>query len=118
MTPRLARLAFALTAMLTAAPDPAILLWQGTPPGEKGGIGAEHDTTTEKDRLVAGKRVARITNVTAPTLTMYHPPKKKRVDDQGPLPPDLGSKPIQLQRRRVWRACESCRCVYQHVLRS
>ncbi|PIL36804.1 transcription factor [Ganoderma sinense ZZ0214-1] len=44
-----------------------------------------------------------------PGMTIAHPPKKKRVDDQGPLPPDLGTKPIQLQRRRVWRACESCR---------
>lgn len=35
-------------------------------------------------------------------------PKKKKVDDP-PLPPDLGLKPVQLQRRRVWRACESCR---------
>ncbi|KDQ64825.1 hypothetical protein JAAARDRAFT_52756 [Jaapia argillacea MUCL 33604] len=39
---------------------------------------------------------------------MSHQPKKKRVEDQ-PLPPDVGQKPIQLQRRRVWRACESCR---------
>ncbi|KAF7331806.1 Zn(2)-C6 fungal-type domain-containing protein [Mycena kentingensis (nom. inval.)] len=33
------------------------------------------------------------------------PPKKKRPDD------DISeaSKPVQLQRRRVWRACESCR---------
>ncbi|TBU58783.1 fungal-specific transcription factor domain-containing protein [Dichomitus squalens] len=46
-----------------------------------------------------------------PSMTIPHPPKKKRVDDQGPLAPDLGTKPIQLQRRRVWRACESCRCV-------
>ncbi|THH33707.1 hypothetical protein EUX98_g391 [Antrodiella citrinella] len=34
--------------------------------------------------------------------------KKKRADDQ-PLPADVGTKPIPLQRRRVWRACESCR---------
>ncbi|KAI0080746.1 hypothetical protein K474DRAFT_1589402 [Panus rudis PR-1116 ss-1] len=34
--------------------------------------------------------------------------KKKKVDEQQ-LPPDLGTKPVQLQRRRVWRACESCR---------
>ncbi|TFK76133.1 hypothetical protein BDN72DRAFT_810181 [Pluteus cervinus] len=33
--------------------------------------------------------------------------KKKVEDDQ--LPADLGQKPVQLQRRRVWRACESCR---------
>ncbi|KZT26923.1 hypothetical protein NEOLEDRAFT_1061683 [Neolentinus lepideus HHB14362 ss-1] len=36
-------------------------------------------------------------------------PKKKRPDDQSALAQDLGSKPLQLQRRRVWRACESCR---------
>ncbi|KAI0771902.1 fungal-specific transcription factor domain-containing protein [Trametes elegans] len=44
-----------------------------------------------------------------PHMTIPHPPKKKRVDDQGHIPPDMGLKPVQLQRRRVWRACESCR---------
>ncbi|KAF8450778.1 fungal-specific transcription factor domain-containing protein [Boletus edulis BED1] len=39
---------------------------------------------------------------------MTHQSKKKRTDDDA-VPPDSGSKPIQLQRRRVWRACESCR---------
>ncbi|KAH9007096.1 fungal-specific transcription factor domain-containing protein [Lactarius hatsudake] len=39
---------------------------------------------------------------------MTHHTKKKRVDDQ-PLSSDAGQRPIQLQRRRVWRACESCR---------
>ncbi|KAI5120922.1 hypothetical protein M0805_002902 [Coniferiporia weirii] len=39
---------------------------------------------------------------------MTQPPKKKRMQDQ-PLPSDAGQKPIQLQRRRVWRACENCR---------
>ncbi|OAX40653.1 hypothetical protein K503DRAFT_768378 [Rhizopogon vinicolor AM-OR11-026] len=41
-------------------------------------------------------------------FSMTHQSKKKRVDDD-PLPPDAGVKPVQLQRRRVWRACESCR---------
>ncbi|OBZ76527.1 Transcriptional activator protein acu-15 [Grifola frondosa] len=40
--------------------------------------------------------------------TMTHTSKKKRIDDQA-LPADIGLKPVQLQRRRVWRACESCR---------
>ncbi|KAG1892702.1 fungal-specific transcription factor domain-containing protein [Suillus subluteus] len=40
--------------------------------------------------------------------SMTHQSKKKRIDDD-PLPTDAGAKPIQLQRRRVWRACESCR---------
>ncbi|KAI0269256.1 fungal-specific transcription factor domain-containing protein, partial [Gloeopeniophorella convolvens] len=39
---------------------------------------------------------------------MTHQPKKKRVEDQS-LPSDAGQRPVQLQRRRVWRACESCR---------
>ncbi|KAL5527321.1 hypothetical protein ACEPAG_6112 [Sanghuangporus baumii] len=40
--------------------------------------------------------------------SMNQPPKKKRAQDP-PLPPDAGQRPIQLQRRRVWRACENCR---------
>jgi len=40
---------------------------------------------------------------------MAHQSKKKRDDD--PPPSNNGQKPIQLQRRRVWRACESCRSV-------
>ncbi|KZT12954.1 uncharacterized protein LAESUDRAFT_689966 [Laetiporus sulphureus 93-53] len=40
-------------------------------------------------------------------VTHPHQSKKKRVEDQ--LPADIGLKPVQLQRRRVWRACESCR---------
>jgi hypothetical protein len=43
-------------------------------------------------------------------FTMTHQSKKKRVDDDS-LAPDAGAKPVQLQRRRVWRACESCRQV-------
>ena len=43
---------------------------------------------------------------------MTHHPKKKRVDDPQHSPPqDNPQRPVQLQRRRVWRACESCRSV-------
>lgn len=42
--------------------------------------------------------------------SMTHPSKKKRTEDDS-LPADVGNKPVQLQRRRVWRACESCRFV-------
>jgi len=34
--------------------------------------------------------------------------KKKRIEDEPKLE-DVSAKPLQLQRRRVWRACESCR---------
>ncbi|KAI0699412.1 fungal-specific transcription factor domain-containing protein [Cytidiella melzeri] len=43
----------------------------------------------------------------SPERQTNHQSKKKKADD--PLPPDIGLKPVQLQRRRVWRACESCR---------
>ncbi|KAJ7179341.1 fungal-specific transcription factor domain-containing protein [Mycena filopes] len=36
-----------------------------------------------------------------------HQSKKKRLDDDQDAPD--AQKPLQLQRRRVWRACESCR---------
>ncbi|GLB33579.1 putative fungal specific transcription factor [Lyophyllum shimeji] len=42
------------------------------------------------------------------STSMTQQSKKKRNDDES-LPTDVGQKPIQLQRRRVWRACESCR---------
>lgn len=42
--------------------------------------------------------------------SMTHQSKKKRIEDDA-IPADPGSKPLQLQRRRVWRACESCRFV-------
>ncbi len=64
-----------LPALMTlgayAAPIGPIPLWPGTAPGDKGNLGLEHDTTTEKDRQVAGRRVTRITNVSTPTLAVY-----------------------------------------------
>jgi hypothetical protein len=40
--------------------------------------------------------------------SMTHQSKKKRIEEEQNSA-DVGQKPIQLQRRRVWRACESCR---------
>src|SRR5439155_23560967 len=37
----------------------------------------EHDTTTEKSPLVAGRRVIRLTGVSNPTITVYPPPKER-----------------------------------------
>ncbi len=38
-------------------------------------IGTEHDTTTDKDALIAGRRLIRLGNVTKPELTLYRPVK-------------------------------------------
>ncbi|KAF9485389.1 hypothetical protein BDN70DRAFT_871438 [Pholiota conissans] len=35
--------------------------------------------------------------------------KKKQPEEDEPMLEDVTAKPLQLQRRRVWRACESCR---------
>ncbi len=54
-----------------------IELWPGTAPGEKGGIGEEHDTTKPGDNKVGGKPVIRLGNISKPTLTIYRPPAGK-----------------------------------------
>jgi acetyl esterase/lipase len=59
------------------APPPPIPLWPGGAPGEQMGGAGEHDTTTEKSNLVAGKRVARIGGISNPTIQVYSPPKEK-----------------------------------------
>ena len=68
---------FVLTAVLAAGqnaggPKP-MLLWPNGAPGEKGDIGAEADTTKADGDLVAGRRVIRLGNVSAPTLAVYQP---------------------------------------------
>jgi acetyl esterase/lipase len=52
-------------------------LWPAVPPGEKGRLGPEHDTTKPEDRPVAGRGVIRLSDVSRPTLTIYRPPKEK-----------------------------------------
>src|SRR5262249_52771298 len=56
-----------------SADHPTQMLWPNGAPGPKISTGPEGDTTTSKDRLVAGKRVIRIGNVSSPTLTLYKP---------------------------------------------
>lgn len=67
-----------IAAGARAAPIGPIPLWPGQAPGEKGNIGPEHDSTTDRDRIAGGRRVIRITNVAVPTLTVYLPPKDKQ----------------------------------------
>ena len=59
-------------------------IWPHGAPGAVSGGAAELDTTTEKDRAVAGKPVIRLGNVSAPTVTLYEP--EKRSDVNGPRP--------------------------------
>lgn len=72
-------LTFVLTIPPTAYAEASIpiLLWPNGAPGEVGDIGEERNTTKEDGREVAGKSVIRLGNVTAPTITFYHPPADK-----------------------------------------
>jgi acetyl esterase/lipase len=64
-------------AFPVTAADAPIALWSGTAPGDKGGLGEETDMTKPTDGMIAGKRVIRLGNVSAPTLTVYRAPKDK-----------------------------------------
>lgn len=48
-------------------------LWPGRPPGEVIEMDSEADTTAQEGRLVAGKRVTRLGNVSIPQITIYKP---------------------------------------------
>jgi acetyl esterase/lipase len=58
-------------------PKTVIELWPAAAAGTNHEIAAETDTTSPKDRLVGGKQVIRLGNVTKPTLTVFRPPPEK-----------------------------------------
>jgi acetyl esterase/lipase len=59
-------------------PSEVIKLWPGDPPGAKREIGAEQDLTKPEDRLIAGKPIIKLGNVTTPELHVFLPPEDKR----------------------------------------
>ena len=56
-----------------AAGHVTLSLWPGTAPGEPANMPPEADTTTPKDKNIAGRPVFRLGNVSSPTLTVYTP---------------------------------------------
>jgi len=76
---RTATLSLFLSVAYAGSPlEPAkpFAIWPNGAPGETAAL-EEHDTTTEKSPLVAGRRVIRLTGVTSPTITIYLPPKER-----------------------------------------
>lgn len=73
-------LAFALGS-LSAAPakapaaSPAMTLnlWPGTPPGDTKQLPPEADQTKDTDKLIAGRRIIKLGNVSTPQLAVYRP---------------------------------------------
>lgn len=63
---------------LWAAGPPYLPLWPHGAPGETGPPGEEHDATRPSDGEVAGRRLIRLTNVSAPSITVYSAPRHLR----------------------------------------
>ena len=65
-------------AQSALAAEPITLnVWPGNPPGETRALPPEADTQKPTDSLIAGKTVAKIGNVSTPTLAIYKPEKSK-----------------------------------------
>lgn len=64
-----------LLALAAPAAEPPVLrLWPATPPGDRGGLPPEADTTKDTDQLIAGRRLIRLGNVSEPTVTFFRAP--------------------------------------------
>ncbi|MBV8895306.1 MAG: alpha/beta hydrolase [Acidobacteriaceae bacterium] len=69
-------LAMSLAGPGRAADPPSntvIPLWPSGAPDARTDLGPEIDTTTPADGVTGGRRVTRLSNVTAPSLTLYRP---------------------------------------------
>ncbi|MCA9136804.1 MAG: alpha/beta hydrolase [Planctomycetales bacterium] len=66
-------------ASATQAAEPIVLnVWPGTPPGETKELPAEADQTKPEDKLIAGRRIIKLGNVSTPQIAVYQPPADKR----------------------------------------
>lgn len=65
------------TVFYAYAAEPLVLpIWPNDPPDDTMELPPEKDMTTEDSGKVEGKRVARITNVSHPTISVYRPQKE------------------------------------------
>lgn len=72
---------FPVLALTTnvSADNPIILdVWPGTPPGETKQLPAEADQTKPDDKLIAGRRIIKLGNVSTPQIAVYQPESDKR----------------------------------------
>lgn len=63
---------------LSAAETPIVLnVWPATPPGDTATLEPEADLTKDSDKLIAGRRIIKLGNVTTPQLAVYRPAPEK-----------------------------------------
>ena len=72
-----ALLALACGINAFSAELPTINVWPGQPPGETNELPPEVDQTKPADKLIAGRRIIKLGNVSAPQLTVFRAPKEK-----------------------------------------
>jgi len=66
--------ALTFAAPPTRAAEPLILnVWPATPPGDTASLPPEVDRTKPTDRLIAGRRIVKLGNVSTPQLAVYRP---------------------------------------------
>lgn len=66
--------AVAFVAVDAFAAEPLVLdLWPGTPPGDVKELPPEADQTKPEDRLIAGRRIIKLGNVSNPQIAVYRP---------------------------------------------
>jgi acetyl esterase/lipase len=67
-----------IMASASLAATPTILnIWPGKPPGETKELPPEIDLTKDTDKLIAGKRIIKLGNVSTPQIAVYKPEKSK-----------------------------------------
>jgi acetyl esterase/lipase len=61
-----------------AEPTTTLKLWPGKPPGDENlKLAPEADLTKPDDKLIAGRRIIKLGNVSEPTIAVYRPAKEK-----------------------------------------
>lgn len=67
-----------ILAAPVAAMEPVVLdIWPGKPPGETKELPPEADLTKPEDKLIAGRRIIKLGNVSTPQITVYRPAPEK-----------------------------------------
>jgi len=71
-------LLIALEGLIVFGAEPLTFnVWPGKPPGETKELPPEADQTKPQDRLIAGRRIIKLGNVSTPQLAVYRPEKEK-----------------------------------------
>src|SRR5439155_10814973 len=65
-------------AEMAFASEPLVLnLWPQQPPGKATQLPSEADQTKPEDKLIAGRRIMKLGNVSTPQIAVYRPAKEK-----------------------------------------